>query len=211
MNNEKQRYYCDLLTKYRDYIYFSKNADPEFMRKLQDEVSKLAVQDPEFRKLRRELGVEYYSRVFELHATSHFLEDLRAFAEGKSVEFDDDYLELFGELYQNVPEFRNTCDANEVLREATTYWLDEYHYRAANDEMFAARILLRKLRLFRLGKAGIEKPVELDETELDLLDHLYRNRPEFRAMCDEARESIREGVMYWLEERQRRTSKNKGS
>jgi hypothetical protein len=209
MEDEKHRYYCELLKKYQEYILCSKEAEPEFLRKLQDEVNDLVQREPEFRKLRREIGIAHYNRIMEFRVASELLAVLAAFPGETPVEMDDEYLELFGLLYQYNSWFREECDMKEDIHDALTSWIEEYDLRCAHDEMFAGRMLLNKLRPFTLGKAGIKEPVILNETECDLLVHLYQNRPEFQKMCKKAKESIREGVAYWIEERLRQTSEKK--
>ncbi len=212
MKSKRQRYYRELLTSYREYIFFDKEAnsdDPDFYWKLEEEVNELADKDPEFRDVRKKVGREYLEDLkFQVFDIPSFLGKLREFSEGKPVEFSDYHLILFGYLYQHQDfrYFRRRCDTNETIRKAATYWLREYQQRFANDEMFAGYALLWKLRRFDRVKLGIKKPDKFDETELKLFDQLYHTNPEFRAICDGASKGLREGVAYWLEEYQKRCS-----
>lgn len=209
MKNEQQHHYQDLLQEFREQCLFLKKGDINSRQRLSDEVEQLVNQDPAFQKLfdamiRENLtflpNVKLATRV----SSEDLLEELRAFAQGKSVDFTDQNLRFLIHLYRNDVEFRKTCDADPVICNVLPYWYAEYHRRMVNDKSFAARSLLANFNWLREGF-----PVEFDEIELDLLDQLYHSNPEFRKKCDKEDENVREAITSWLEKRKRRASKDK--
>lgn len=202
MTTTKQDMYQELLTKYREYILGLKKADVDFQQQLLQEVKTLAQEEPEFRKALDETIQEYLIQVTEAKASilrdtpESLLEDLRAFTRGESIQFDEITLDYIIYLYRHNSTFREVCDTDSEVYDAFHYWYADFQRKAASDEMFKARSLLRNLRLLSL-----QYPITFDETELSLLDRLSSSNSDFQDMLQEEDAIVRETLVNLLEER----------
>ncbi len=210
MKKERGVVYQDLLHQFQEECLFLAKGDINSRGRLLEQIDDLLERETNFTKMYFAMLGKHRKRLVNVkiarHVTSELLiEELRAFARGKPVDFTDTNLRMLISRFGREPGFRGKvcCDEEPDLYEAFIHWQTEYQWRIEHDDLFASHVLLGKLLVFTPGYPYSE---DLAEEILEFLDRLYEN-PTFQEELHDADKKVHEALAYWLQERQRRSAK----
>ena len=213
MKQEKRQNYDHLLEEFKEQFLLLRKGDINSRQRLDDEIQRLCRLNPDFQKAYGALLRDYEQQdplLINLQKACYFgeelfLEELREFAHGKPVDFTDRNLIVLISLYHTEPDFREACDTDSDIAEqdVMTYWQNEYLTRMQQHDAFAESALLVKLRCAAYGDS-----FEFNEIELGMLERLHRTSTHFQERIAIEGEAVHHARTYWLEQHQKRISKN---